>query len=165
MSNDTSIIDDHSTRLHHHGATLASSETQLDAYLRSISLKMLALIGQRPPNAGTRSPRQIIVYLTNQYRGPEPEKFDHMCRGLYLMAERHFRQALGEFEAVLEGRVDGEFEIVRELALEAQSYCLQQLDYDDDALEQFTRLLYRKFEETRQSGQADHVSKLLGLAR
>ncbi len=163
MNNETTTIDLAAHHPGHFSQKSSAPASALDAELRRIALTLLALLDQRPPSAGTRSPRQIILYLANRYEGSEPVKFDHLCRGLYLMAEGHFREALNEFDQVLEGQVDPDFEIVREVTLETHAYCLQQLDYDDAALEQFARLMCQKFEETRASGNVDHVARLLGL--
>ncbi|QDG53049.1 hypothetical protein FIV42_20565 [Persicimonas caeni] len=164
MNNDTTI----EVRPHFgepNGSTQSASYDGFEDELRWTCLKLLSLIGKEPPARGPYVPRQLLLYAANRYRGVHEARFEHMCRGMHLMSERRFREALRQFEVVLSGRVDAEFEPLRELALEAHATCLQQLDYDDEALEEFTRLLHRKFTETRDSGEADHVAKLLGLAR
>lgn len=164
MNNETTIEVRplHGERPH---STHSQDRSAFNEELRWICLELLSLIGKEPPARGPYEPRQLLVYATNRYRGPHAERFKRLCHGLHLMAEQRFFEALSDFEMVLSGRVDADFEPIRELALEAHATCLQQLDYDDAALEEFTRLLHIKFEETRDHGEADHVAKLLGLAR
>lgn len=165
MNNETTTIE---LRPLHSEQSHPAQAPKADAFgeeLRWICLELLTLIGKEPPARGPYEPRQLLVYAANRYHGVHPERFEQMCQGIHLMAQDRFFEALRLFEAVLTDRVDPDFEPIRELALEAHATCLQQLDYDDEALEEFTRLLHIKFEETRDRGDADHIAKLLGLAR
>ncbi|MFP4600489.1 MAG: hypothetical protein ACOC9W_00480 [Persicimonas sp.] len=167
MNNDTNTFDGCTDHVGPNGFAENNPkvDAQLEEELRWMGLNMLALLGKYPPASSKCAASQLILFASNVYAGDHPERFAHMCRGLKMMTEGRFRRALGEFEAVLQGRVDRGFEPMRELALQAHSLCLQHLDYDDEALEQFTRLLHTKFEETRDYGEGDHVAELLGLVR
>jgi hypothetical protein len=165
MNNETSTIEERSNHLERIARSDDSrSQAKVDEELQWICLKVLALCREQPPAASMGSPRQMILYLSNTYDGVHAQRFEMLCQGLYLMAKGRFRDALGELTPMLTGRVELEFEIFREIALKAHEYCLQQLDYDDDALEDFTALLVQKFTETRDNGEADHIARLLGLA-
>lgn len=163
MNDDIITIDRHLPDVPEHNSAAQQLPPQLDDELRWTCLKLLLLLGQRPPRTPARTLRQLTLYLANSYEGDESARVDALCRGLYEMSTADYRSALSTFEQVLTGRVDAGFEPIREVALELHAQCLQQLDYDDQALEEFTHLLHRKFEETRDSGRADHIARLLGL--
>jgi|GEM_PF-6453251 len=131
--------------------------------LRHIAGRTLSSLGHDHQDLAAHSLRQALVYLSGQYRGEESERFAHYCRALQLMAQQQFRAALSAFDSVLVGRVEAEFEPIRQMALELHSVCLEELEFDDLSMEQFTHLLHQKFEETRANGQPDDVAKSLGL--
>jgi hypothetical protein len=175
MNNDTNTIEERSTHLerigqsHNHQSNSNRSnndtlQANVDEELQWICLKVLALSRQQAPAASMGSPRQMILYLSNTYDGIHGQRFQMLCHGLSLMSKGHFREALATLTPILTGRVELEFELFREVTLKAHAFCLHQLDYDDDALEGFTALLVQKFTETRDHGEADHISRLLGLA-
>jgi hypothetical protein len=163
MNDDITTIDRCLLEPVEHNLGAEQLSPQLDEELRWKCLELLLRLGQRPPRSPARSLRQLIFYLANSYEGAHSSRIDALCCGLHRMSSGDFRGALSMFEQVLTGRVDADFEPIREVALELHAQCLQQLDYDEQALEEFTHLLHRKFEETRDSGQADHIARLLGL--
>lgn len=135
----------------------------IDMRLRHIARQTLGTLGHDHQQLAARSLRQALIYLSGRYSGEESARFAHYCRALQLMAQQRFRAALTDFETVLLGQVDAEFEPIRQMALELHSLCLEELEFDDASMEQFTQLLHRKFEETRANGQPDDVAMSLGL--
>jgi hypothetical protein len=165
MNNETNTMEECSAHMERINRGDNEIQARTDDQLRWTCLRMLALCRKPAPATSMDSPRQMILYLSNIYDGVHAQRFDMICRGLYLMSEGRFREALDELGPVLAGRVDPEFEVLREVALQAHTTCLQQLDYDDEALEEFTALLVQKFTETREHGVADPIARLLGLAQ
>lgn len=142
-----------------------TSDTQQYINLRlwSVAQQTLEQLGHGANRCSERSLRQTLVYLGGQYQGGESQRFMHYCRGMQLMAQHQFRAAVTAFEFVLIGQVEQDFEPFRRMALELHSLCLEELEFDEQSMEQFTQLLYQKFEETRTNGQPDDVARTLGL--
>ncbi|AWV89473.1 hypothetical protein [Bradymonas sediminis] len=145
----------------------AALKTQqyIDARLSEVARQTLAALGHDTAPLSERSLRQALVYVSGKYTGGESQRFAHYCRALQLMSRQEFRAALTAFESVLVGQVEAGFEPLRQLALKLHSVCLEELEFDDQSMEQFTELLFRKFEETRANGRPDDVASQLGLGR
>lgn len=131
--------------------------------VRHIARQTMSALGHDPGELAARSLRQALVYLSGRYPGEESGRFAHYCRALQLMAQQQFRAALSAFDRVLVGQVEPAFEPIRRMALELHSVCLEELEFDDLSMEQFTQLMHRKFEETRANGQPDDVAIALGF--
>lgn len=135
----------------------------IDTRLRHIARQTLHILGHDAGSLSARSLRQALVYISGKYNGGESRRFAHYCRALQLMSQQQFRAALTAFESVLVGQVEAGFEPIRQMTLELHSVCLEELEFDEQSMEQFTQLLHRKFEEARANGQPDDVARTLGL--
>lgn len=170
MNRDVYIIDEHLLCVSHPASCVpdepaARQRQQVEAHLERVISRLNMLLGHKAAEPGVRSIRQQLLEIGNLYRGSDSRRFGEFCRGLHLMAQMDFRQALPAFEEVLLGQAEREFEPIREIALQAHSQCLEWLGFDDHSLEQFTEFLYQKFEETRENGRPDDVASQLGLGR
>ena len=147
-----------------HDPTAPFGETteEVGVELHWLTLKLLDLIGGNPRLAIGLDPRLILLSIERRSEEESDELAAHLSRGLYLMAHGLHRAALVEFEAVLDGRADGDLEPFPRLALEAHAFALLRIGCDSDALRELERLFDQ---EVADEEEPDDLAELRGATR
>lgn len=139
--------------------------------VRWLALELLEVVGGNPRYATELDVRRILLGIERwtDADADEPTPAGQVTRGLYLMVHHLYRPALRQFERALDGRADGELEPLDRLALEAHAFSLLHIGCEQDAREEFERLLRRQLDadDDAQPDEScgDHVTELVTIMR
>lgn len=154
-----------SSRVEEYTDEPAASPSLEKPELEWLSRRLVELTGAQPGETAQNRPLGAAMETARSANGDNANHVRRLARGLYLMAHNLFRAALVEFETVLSGRPEDEFEPVSELALEAHAFGLLRLGCRQDAREEFDRLVREKLRHERQYEEPARTATLVGLLR
>jgi len=139
------------------------------ADVRWLTLKLLESIGGNPRYATELDTRRILMAIEREADADEtePTAAGQLCRGLYLMAHGLHRTALTQFERALDGRIDGELDPVSRVALEAHAFGLLHIGSEQDARDEFERLMRRQLDRDPEPAPevVGRVAELVSMLR
>lgn len=147
----------------------ARDDRRASLEVRWLTLKLLDLVGGNARFATELDVRRILMAIERRADADEtePKPAGQVCRGLYLMAHGLHRPALAQFERALDGRADGELDPVARLALEAHAFALLHIGCEEDARDEFERLIHRQIDRDPEPSPAvvGRVAELVSILR